>query len=66
MCKLLKDASSKKNTKCAFLTKTPKGVVSAELIKIALKKFSAINIKTFSTKNAACEWLHVDEKNIIS
>ena len=52
--------SNPDNQRCAFLTDTPKEVVSSELIKITMQHFSSINIKTFSTKDAAFSWLNID------
>lgn len=63
--KLMKDATSKNNIhqKCAFITNNPQDVVNSELIKISMQKFSPINIKSFSTKEAAYEWLNITESD---
>ncbi|MCK5852176.1 STAS/SEC14 domain-containing protein [bacterium] len=56
--------SGSDNQRCAFLTDTPREVVSSELVKIAMQHFSAVNIKTFSTKAAAFQWLNIDKNYI--
>ena len=67
MINLLKEGSSEKdlNRKCAFITNKPAEVVNSELIKFRMEKFSSINIKTFSTKEAAFQWLNINENYII-
>ena len=67
MFNLLKEVTSEKNIdkKCAFITNKPQEVVNSELIKFRMKKFSSINIKTFSTKEAAFQWLNINEDYII-
>ena len=61
MYNLLKKTSTEinMNRKCAFITNTPLEVVNSELFKKNIKKFAPMNIKTFSTKEAAYLWLKV-------
>ncbi len=51
--------------RCAFLTDTPKEVVSSELIRIAMLHLSSINIQIFSTEAAVFQWLSIDKNYII-
>ncbi len=67
LCNFLNSPIPKENTnrKCAFITKKPMEVVGSELFRIRMENISPINIKTFSTKEAAFRWLRINDGYII-